>query len=143
MSKHVFYLRRSHATHRQCRKIVLAEKLHLARFQAAFRLPSAKISQEKEFEHMMCDWRMSVLVAIVDRGQFLHGDLITGFFLNFPYGRSTGRVADISPSAGQGPQPVFPFTYQQDAIAVKHCRAYIDFRCRISPRPVWTIRPEA
>jgi hypothetical protein len=43
MSKHVFSLRRSHATHRQCRKIVLAEKLHIARFHAAFRLPSADL----------------------------------------------------------------------------------------------------
>lgn len=125
--EHVLDLGWSDAGERERRDGVFREEIDSGGFEAQLRSAAGETTDEEKFVGVEWIGRVVVEVVVVDGGQFFSSGFVAGLFADFAEGGDTGRVADVGPTAREGPGTVVAFFDEEDAIVVEDGGTDVDF----------------
>jgi len=115
------------ANEREWGEMVFGKELCISGFVGVFRGSTNDLGKEEKLVGVEGVGRMAVKIAIKDGGELGDANLIAGFFAGFASGGDRWRLADIGPTAGEGPAAVFEFSDKKDAAVLEGGHSSINF----------------
>ena len=100
----------SDAAQGEWRETVFGEKLSVGGFIAVLRSATGEFGEEEKFVGVERMGRMIVEVAVENGGEFSDANFIARFLAGFAGRGDRGRLANIRPTAGEGPAAILQFT---------------------------------
>ena len=126
MFKHVGDLGGGDAHERERRELILNEELCVGGFMTVSWSAPDKFGKEKKFVGVKGVEGMAVEVTVEDGSEFGDADIVARFFACFAGGSNRRRLADVGPTAGEGPATVLKFANKKNAALLESGHTNID-----------------